>query len=142
MLDHCAPALTVTDLDGVEDSLGLTLPRDVREHYLRWNGGTPRATCWVVDDEVVVDVAAFLPVRYGDGTRYGTLEDTYAAHVAEGLLPVGLVPFASDWGGAAVCLDVATEDVVLKVFTLEGAPVTPLVNGFGNFVAGLVPAED
>lgn len=84
MLDHCAPALTAADLDAVEDSLGLTLPRDVREHYLRWNGGTPRATCWVVDDEVVVDVAA---VRYGDGTRYG-------------------------------------------------------VNGFGNFVAGLVPADD
>lgn len=142
MLDHCAPALTPADLDDVEAALGLALPRDLREHYLRWNGGVPRSSCWVVDDEVVVDVAAFSPVRYGDGTPYGTLEGTYAAHVAEGLLPPGLVPFASDWGGAAVCVDVVTQEVVLKVFTLQGAPVTPLVTGFGTFVAGLVPSDD
>jgi cell wall assembly regulator SMI1 len=141
VLTDGAPPLTSADLDAVEGLLGVVLPADLRAHYLRWNGGVPVAACWVVDDEVVAEIAEFRPMRYGDGEPYDTVEDWYAAFVREGHLPAGVLPFAHDWGGAAFCLDLTTQDVELHRFDTDVAPVRVLTRGFATFLAGLVPAE-
>lgn len=42
VFERTKPPLSELDIKRVESRLGIRLPQDFKEHYLRYNGGTPR----------------------------------------------------------------------------------------------------
>jgi cell wall assembly regulator SMI1 len=96
-----APPISDGELDEVEASLGFSLPKDLRLHYLRFNGGRPVPCLFQKDDEYF-PINEFLPIRYG--MRGARFEDTYADLVqGNALFPANLIPIASDSGGDFFC---------------------------------------
>ncbi len=90
----------------IEADLGITLPEELRNHYLKFNGGRPQKCYYTnVIDTFVVD--QFIPIKYGDFT----FEDVYRQHVIEDkIIPSYLIPFAIDPGGDYFCISVRAED--------------------------------
>ena len=41
MLISCAQKISLSDLEEVEKQLGLKIPKDIKDHYIIFNGGFP-----------------------------------------------------------------------------------------------------
>lgn len=99
-----APSVSDAQLNELETQLGFLFPDDLRQHYLRFNGGRPVPNLFPKGDEYF-SVNEFLPIKHGmRGTRF---EDTYADLVqGNDLFPKNLIPIASDSGGDYFCYSV------------------------------------
>lgn len=85
----------------VENELKFVFPREIREHYLSFNGGCPKR-CVFREGECVYVVQEFLPVRHG--RKDGLLEDACRDLRNEReIIPPHLIPFAFDPGGDYFC---------------------------------------
>jgi cell wall assembly regulator SMI1 len=68
-------AITAADLDHLESTIGKTLPPPFRNHYLKYNGGTPERTYWQDEDfEEPVEVSVFKPISDGESTVLSTYQ--------------------------------------------------------------------
>jgi hypothetical protein len=90
-------------LDGVQKRLGIVFPLEFREHYLKYNGGTPQPNCFPFDGDYYC-VHQFFPIT-SDRDPSLTLEHTY--ELVKDALPHDLVPFADDAGGDFFCFSSA-----------------------------------
>lgn len=91
------PPLTQADLASVERRLGVILPADLKDHYLRHNGGRPAPRFFEKNDEWY-GVHYFLPMANGDAGD--SFEASYSSLVLDNpLFPAGVIPFAVDEGG-------------------------------------------
>lgn len=96
-----APSVGNTELNELETRFGFIFPDDLRQHYLRFNGGRPVPNLFRKCDEYF-PVNEFLPIKHGmRGTRF---EDTYVDLVQDNdLFPNNVIPIASDSGGDYFC---------------------------------------
>lgn len=96
------------DLKEVELRFGFAFPRDVRDHYLRWNGGCPDNYVYYYKETAYV-VSEFLPIKHG---RQGSLfEDTMVRlKKDQEVIPDYLIPFAVDPGGDYYCFSISDND--------------------------------
>jgi len=102
--EDCKTEVNNRDLDEVEARLGIVLPSDLRQHYLKYNGGSPVPSFYKSGDNYYW-VRGFLPIKYGitDDPEL-TLEAYYADLVLDDpRIPEGLIPFADDPGGNMYC---------------------------------------
>jgi hypothetical protein len=98
-------SLNETDFQGVERELGVRLPREVRDHYLQYNGGIPEHPCWKLDwGDEYSRVSTFLPMKY-TLRRGRNVESVYRNGIDGEYLVRGLVPFANDEGGNYYCFN-------------------------------------
>lgn len=90
------PPLTQAELAAAEAELGFSLPRCVREHYLRWNGGQPQPDYYGEPAYTLVHgVLSLQP-----STEKGSAIRSYGRLVSEKqLMPPRWLPFAYDPGG-------------------------------------------
>jgi cell wall assembly regulator SMI1 len=98
VFERTKPPLSELDIKRVENRLGIRLPQDLKEHYLRHNGGTPHPQFFPKDGDAY-EVKKFLPMNIEDpiGT---TFEDTYVMMVDQTPdFPRGVIPFADDPSG-------------------------------------------
>lgn len=96
--------LVESDFIYVERRLGLVLPSQLKSHYAKFNGGSPKKCVLNTNDSLYV-VNQFLPIKYGAAGQ--RLEDVYTTlNVSESALPKNLVAFALDPGGDFFCIDV------------------------------------
>ena len=51
VFERTGPPLSELDIKRVERRLGITLPQDLKEHYLLHNGGRPRPRFFLKDGE-------------------------------------------------------------------------------------------
>lgn len=102
------PPLTTADIEEVERRIGAVLPADLRDFYLRHNGGHLVPPCFV-DDDGVLEVQLVLYMKSGNASS--GFEETY-----EGLVlntpefPRGFIPFAVDQGGDYFLFSIRKED--------------------------------
>src|SRR5262245_24425847 len=61
---HTREQLTTADLHELENALGVKLPDEFREHYLRNNGGSPERYLYKVQDSFYV-VREFYAINHG-----------------------------------------------------------------------------
>ena len=95
------PPIGNAEIKEVEARFGFTFPDDLREHYLRANGGRPVPNLFPKDDEYFA-VNEFLPIKHG--MRGALFEDTYSSLVQNNrLFPKNLIPIAVDAGGDFFC---------------------------------------
>lgn len=90
--------LSELDIMRVENRLGIRLPHDLREHYLRHNGGIPHPQFFPKDGDAY-EVRNFLPMNIEDPIGL-TFEDAYVSMVDQTPEdPQGYIPFAIDPAG-------------------------------------------
>lgn len=97
-------SLTIEDIARLEQRLGLVLPGDLRELYLRANGGVPQPDSFEKDDEFYT-VQCILPIVGPDDG----LEFAYTTLLANEVLPPNLIPFADDPNGDSFVYSIAPD---------------------------------
>ncbi|MGU3306474.1 SMI1/KNR4 family protein [Pseudomonas sp. M5A4_2d] len=144
-----SPTIASTDLDHLESILGKKLPSPFRNHYLKYNGGTPERTYWQSEDfEEPVEVSVFKPISNGEST----VLSTYQLMLKKKVIPAHLLPFANDWGGNFFCLNLDTGAVsyfTTDTFDSDLSPEEnhaesekPICPNFLRFVQGLIGEDD
>lgn len=107
-----APAITADDLQQAEFSMGVVLPKDLKEFYLKNNGGRSTRNLFELNGNDY-KVNEFLTIKYGPDTIEETYKDIFVENAE---MPNQLVPFASDAGGDYFCFDTAKESYGRIVF--------------------------
>ena len=96
------------DLDRIEQKFHIKIPKEMREHYLAYNGGCPERTVFTDKngDEYFVDL--FIPVR----ERFKRpIEKTLELLRADGgVISDWLIPFAEEIEGNFFCFSVRESD--------------------------------
>ena len=108
VFDTVAPMLSISDIAPLERALGHTLPEPFKQHYLRYNGGSPSYT-QVPGDDVwePTEVAMFFSIKYplpGLNAKSEMLEH-FQAMRAKNIIPDYFLPFSWDPGGNFFGLD-------------------------------------
>jgi hypothetical protein len=89
--------LSPSDIQQVEQKIGISLPDDLQEHFLLHNGGQPNPRYFSIGDDWI-GVQQFLPMNTAD--RNSGFEQTYEDLVlSTSEFPTGYIPFAIDDGG-------------------------------------------
>jgi cell wall assembly regulator SMI1 len=97
-----AEKINESDIAKLEADLGLTLPKQMIEHYLNYNGGYPESDIFLWPNGEKTTINTFASIKY-DG--FQSIEENYKNLVLiESYLPVGILPFATDDGGNLFCV--------------------------------------
>lgn len=99
--------ITESDLTAIEQKYKFQFPHEIKEHYLRYNGGTPKKSLFIDEDGYTFVVNNFLPIKYGNST----LEETLDFLRLDQILPEWLIPFADDPGGDLYCFSIDEEEL-------------------------------
>ena len=92
--DYCEKKITESDLVEFEKKYGFAIPKDLREHYLMYNGGTPKKAVFIKDD-TEYEVNYFYSIKYGESMLLEKVMDL----LDNDIFPKWLVPIADDLGG-------------------------------------------
>jgi len=100
--------ISEADIDYVEQQFGFKFPKEIRSHFLEYNGGCPEKYVFKKDDTFYV-VQEFMTIKYGNpDTSFETTIDDLK--IKRKILPEHLVPFAVDPGGDYYCFSVGKSD--------------------------------
>lgn len=134
--------LSEVEVEGLEATLGSTLPEPYREFLLAYNGGRPVPDGIVIPGYDETDVQ----VIFGVGRQVESSCIDWNLRLLESRLPDGLLPIATDSGGNLFCLSLRREDrgAVLyadleSVFGELGiAPIHMVCSSFTEFLNCLI----
>jgi len=114
IFSECEKSVTEKDFALVEQDLAAKLPVDFKEHYIKFNGGTPKNTIWADVKHDYLEVRDFMPLLYNksfgddpDFTLNGIAKDEWGSRK----LPPTFLPFAMDWGGNYFCIELDSGNV-------------------------------
>jgi len=150
MFQRLARAINEQDIREIEHSLEITIPVEVREHYVEQNGGVPEPNCWYPEDDEPLCIARFLPMKYPGKADDLTVESVYRKGISKDYLIKNLVPFAVDWGTNFFCFNERGDVYFYAMDAWSGKLSTEenkrkaakfLVGSFREFIAGLKPEE-
>ncbi|MFJ9844849.1 SMI1/KNR4 family protein [Kitasatospora sp. NPDC101155] len=141
-----APALTLADIRDVEQAIGVSLPEDLRRHYLWGNGGFAIRSEFILPERgLEYDVAEWDSMKYLRSAEGVLFEDTYRRLVRDRkLIPDQLIPFAVNGGGDFFCMDRATQGIVFYVMDYCAEPevaIRHLTGSLREFLDILVTEE-
>lgn len=102
------PALTVLDIQKLEEKLDISLPSDYRSFLLSYNGGKPDPAAFPlpenpVDTHAMVDW--FYCIHDGDPYDLETFLNIMTTRIPNGLLPIAIDP-----GGNQICIQVVGDE--------------------------------
>lgn len=92
----------------------MSFPKEVVEHYVKWNGGRPQRPLFRNVDFDEIEVSEFLPMMVAPRSPNGSsllMEEAATDGWRSNRLPRNLVPFAIDWGDNYFCVDVDTRKI-------------------------------
>jgi cell wall assembly regulator SMI1 len=139
---HKHKPLTETDLIELENRFAVQLPRAVRLHFLRHNGGRPRRTYYRTADGREYGVAWFYPIKYradGSGTP---LEEALELLRTKYQLASDMLPVAYDGGGADFCVNLTDASIwFINSHSGDGTAkfVAPSID---TFIGGMLTAKE
>ena len=99
--------LTELEIYTLENKLKIKIPKEYREHLLRYNGGrcNPNIFSFIENgNRTESNVDWFLAIYSGEYDNFEQYFNIYK--VEEKRLPVSLIPIAHDSGGNLICIDV------------------------------------
>jgi hypothetical protein len=107
---NTSTSIVEADLDAVEQRFGFIFPCEIREHYLRANGGQPTRNRFINAERICV-VHDFLPIKASVIPTLKTLETHLKwLKIDQQVVPAHLVPFATDPFGNFYCFSVRERD--------------------------------
>ena len=131
-------ALTREEIEAFQEEIGLTLPKEFIEFYLKTNGGYPPFDA-IEGVEYVYAIDWFLPIKYGELTIDRVMQD----NIKQGVDIQGKVPFAADPADNVFVLSLAPADYgSIYLFGHENDPSEPasyefICSSFTDFITGL-----
>lgn len=145
---NCKQALTDADISAAEQEIGIRMPAELKQQYLRCNGGAPDRRCWVRGEGWSPDcIAMFIPIRPIGATdkEFGKKNLQRAMSLLSEHLPPDFIPIANDDGGNLFCIDSATGSIYF--YTMDTGETfnekkKDLTSSLAGFVEGLRARED
>ena len=89
------------DLQDLEQEYNFKFPEDIKQFYLKYNGGRLEKDSYVVQDDTFI-FQEFYSIKVG----YSTLNDKLSSNYADDWLPKELIPFGYDGGGNSYCFHI------------------------------------
>jgi|SRR5215475_132511 len=136
------PTLTESDIIELERNLGYTLPAQLREFYLRHNGGYTKENIYIDEEGDDYEIQNFLQIGTGETSLPETIKRlTGQRH----LLKPDMVPFARESGGNLYCISLDSGAVwVWSAEDVEDSTdaYSLIANSLNEFISGLVTAEE
>ncbi len=140
------PILSTSSIERAENSLPFPLPPEVREFFLKTNGGFPNPAWWIPADGMEpVWVKQILSIERSESGA--TLEEVYRQGIEKKFLNGKLVPFGRDPGGNFFSFDQigAVRFVAMDAWNADlstedniDSADTKLTDSFTEFVSNLV----
>ena len=145
MFSKTQKTITREEIDEIEKSLGITLPQELLEHYLKYNGGVPEKPCFYSEEsDVEIEIQSFSPLKYSnDDLR--TLEEKYVLFKEKSDLMTRYLPFANDYGANRICIGLENGKIYVVYMDLgeiTDDSVVLLADSFNEFIDGLEEPED
>lgn len=142
MFKKVSDPLTRAELAEIEAALGFVFPEDFIRHCLSYNGGIPeKPFFYSADTDVETEIQIFLPLKhpYGD-IPIGTAEETYLFFKGKSPLMASYFPFANNYGGNLICINLENGGIYIVYMDLGGLTdqcFCRLADSFSDFAAGL-----
>lgn len=114
--NKASKGLTRADIVEVETKLGFPFPESFTKHYLKYNGGRPSKTYFYSKkSDTEIDIQTFLPIkyRYSECEQIKTVEERHMFFKGISELMSEYLPFANDYGGNPICINVKTGKVYI-----------------------------
>lgn len=89
------------DLQDLEQEYNFKFPEDIKQFYLKYNGGRLEKDSYVVQDDTFI-FQEFYSIKIG----YSTLNDKLDSNYADDWWPKELIPFGYDGGGNSYCFHI------------------------------------
>ena len=145
MFRDTSKAVDLAEIREIERNLEVTFPKQLIEHYLKYNGGKPiNNFLWSEISGIETSVQTFLSMKYKDGVGC-TLEDTYLHFVGRNVFSKKYLPFAIDYGGNLFCVNVENGEIVmiwLDKGDVEEENIPVLSRSFDEFISSLEEPEE
>ncbi|GGZ15417.1 SMI1/KNR4 family protein [Novosphingobium colocasiae] len=94
--ENTSLAISEADIENFRKITGLEIPDDLKNHFLKYNGGRPIPSCFENDFDKFC-IRSFLVIAHGDENC--GLENTYLDLRSNDFFSSGYLPFAMDEGG-------------------------------------------
>lgn len=95
-------AISEQDIKDLENRFKLKLPKELREFYLKFNGGYPEKREFVLKNGKRIGIHSFYSVKFGKTTLEKTLNDFLTDEPV--FFPQNMIPFAYDPGAFIFCI--------------------------------------
>lgn len=145
MFRDTSKAVDLADIREIERNLEVTFPKQLIEHYLKYNGGNPINNFLYSEiSDIETSVQTFLPLKYKNETGY-TIEDMYRHFVGRNVFSGKYLPFAMDYGGNLFCVNMENGEIVmiwLDKGDVEEENIPVLSHSFDEFISSLEESED
>ena len=99
--------LTEEDLEKFEKQYDITMPTEIKKHYLLFNGGYPENSLFKLNDDRTYIVNYFYSLCCGEGLA---IEKVLPLLKDKKIFPDWLVPLANDEGGNLFCYSVRPQE--------------------------------
>lgn len=103
--------ISIDEINNLEKTIGMTLPKDYREHLLLYNGGQcfPNEFSFKEDNKLTDScIDWFLAIYDGEYDNLINYIDIYK--LDEQRIPTNLIPIAHDPGGNLICISCDGDD--------------------------------
>lgn len=138
-------AITKNDINEIEKKLNIVLPKQLAQHYMKYNGGVPeKKFLYSRISDIETAVHTFLPMKYKNEVGY-TLEDMYLNFTSKNIIPRKYLPFACDAGSNLFCINLENEKIViiwLDMGEVDESMIPVLSNNFDEFINSLEADEE
>jgi len=101
--------LTERDLEEIEKKFSFKIPKDIRHHYLKYNGGYPEKCIFEDNNGKQYEVEHFIPIKNKAGSR--DLETVLHLLREDSILPNWLIPLAEEAGGDFYCYSLRNHEL-------------------------------
>ena len=135
--------LSEEDFDKFEKHVGMTLSSEVREFYMKGNGGelSDDRCMYVSSDGYEFNIKNFLPMSYPRFDGDMTIEQAYELFVVrKSLVSDDYIPIAIDGGGFPFCLKKDSEGVYFA--DIESGELNFIESDLEKFVTKMVTEDE
>lgn len=142
MFDHISQDITKSEIELIEQEVGIKFPKSFIEHYVRNNGGVPENPYFYsADSDIEIEVQLFLPLKYKSlDLNIETIEHKYMLFNQKSELMKMYMPFANDYGANPICINI--NNGVIYIVYMDMGELSErcfkyLCSDFTTFIAGL-----
>ena len=148
-ITNSALPITEADILDLEQKIGFCLPADIRNFYLKYNGGKVEEgdrSVYLDDSEKEYTLKYIAPIKHSLSSSQYTVEKLWHTFIVEKeLIQKKHIPFAIDSGGFPYCLDAETGRIFfanLEHYDDKEKMMEPVAKSLIDFINGMKTEEE
>lgn len=148
-ITNSALPITEADILNLEHKIGFCLPADIRNFYLKHNGGKVEEgdrNVYLNDSEKEYTLKYIAPIKHSLSSSQYTVEKLWHTFIVEKeLIQKKHIPFAIDSGGFPYCLDAETGRIFfanLEHYDDKEKMMEPVAKSLIDFINGMKTEDE